>query len=97
MESLLETVAGWMQSAWQWAVGLNGALQLPLIVVCCIAGFACGIIGRRMLAPSFNDTPGGEVARTVIGVIAHIAAAVFALLMIFGVCAVFAPLLGLAA
>lgn len=27
MESLLATVGGWLEAAWNWAVGLNGALR----------------------------------------------------------------------
>lgn len=97
MESLLATVGGWLESAWNWAVGLNGALQVPLVLVCCVAACVCGIIGRRMGSPDITDGMGGAAARTLIAVAAYIGAVVFTILMILGLAAVFAPLLGLAA
>lgn len=95
MESLLATVGGWLEAAWNWAVGLNGALQVPLVIVCCVAACACGIIGRRMGAPDLSGM-GSATVRTLIAVAAYIAAAVFTILMLFGLAAVFAPLVGLA-
>lgn len=95
MESLLATVGGWLEAAWNWAVGLNGALQVPLVIVCCVAACACGIIGRRMGAPDISGM-GSATVRTLIAVAAYIAAAVFTILMLFGLAAVFAPLVGLA-
>lgn len=96
MESLLATVGGWLEAAWNWAVGLNGALQVPLVIVCCVAACACGIIGRRMGAPDITGGMGSATVRTLIAVAAYIAAAVFTILMLFGLAAVFAPLVGLA-
>lgn len=95
MEPLLETVGGWLTSAWNWAVGLNGALQVPLVLVCCVAATACGIIGRRMSSSSIMDGAGSTAVRTLIAVIAYIAAVVFVILMVFGLAAVFAPLFGI--
>lgn len=95
MEPLLATVGGWLESAWTWAVGLNGALQVPLVLVCCVAACACGIVGRRMSSPSIMDGAGSATVRTLLAVIAYIGAVVFTILMVFGLAAVFAPLLGI--
>ncbi|KFJ04032.1 hypothetical protein [Bifidobacterium tsurumiense] len=96
MEPLLATVGGWLGSAWNWAVGLNGALQVPLVLVCCVAACACCIIGRRMSSPGIMDGAGSAAVRTLLAVIAYIGAVVFTILMVFGLAAVFAPLLGIA-
>lgn len=96
MEPLLATVGGWLESAWTWAVGLNGALQVPLVLVCCVAACACGIVGRRMSSPSVMDGTGSTAIRTLIAVVAYIAAVVFTILMVFGLAAVIAPLLDIA-
>ena len=54
------------------------------------------LIARRMGMPSMTETMGGAMGRTVIIVVAWIGSVVFALVALFALAAVFAPLIGLA-
>ena len=96
MTGIIETVSSWMQGVWDWTVHLNGMLQVMLVMLCLIASFACTFIARRMGMPSMTETTGGAAGRTVIIVVAWIGSVVFALVALFALAAVFAPLIGLA-
>lgn len=95
MEQTLATIGDAIAAAWDWTVHLNGGLQIVLVLVSCVASGACMIVARRMQLPSMNDTMGGAT-KTMIAVIAWILAVILALFTLFGLAAVFAPLLGFA-
>ena len=78
------------------AAFVDGGLQIVLVLLACVASGACAIVGRRMQAPSPMDQGGAVAARTVLAVVCYILGIVCMLAMLFGLAAVFAPLIGLA-
>lgn len=96
MEESLTTVGDMLADVWDWTVHLNGGLQIVLVLVSCVASGACMIVARRMQAPSMTDTGMSTATKTIIAVVAWAVGVVFAVITLFGLAAVFAPLLGFA-
>ena len=93
MEHLLETVAGLLGELWDWTVRLNGGLQIVLVLLAVVMSGVCAIVAKRMQSPMM-DMAGGAGGRTAVCIVAYILGVVFVLVALFGVAAVFAPLLG---
>lgn len=96
MDTLLTATSSLLARLWNWALQLDGGLQIVLVLLACVASGACAIIGRRMQAPSPMDQGGTVAARTVLAVVCYIFGVICMLAMLFGLGAVFAPLVGLA-
>lgn len=96
MDTLLTATSSLLTRLWNWTLQLDGGLQIVLVLLACVASGACAIIGRRMQAPSPMDQGGTVAARTVLAVICYIFGVICMLAMLFGLGAVFAPLVGLA-
>ncbi len=96
MDTLLTSTSSLLARLWNWTLQLDGGLQIVLVLLACVASGACAIIGRRMQAPSPMDQGGTVAARTVLAVVCYIFGVICMLAMLFGLGAVFAPLVGLA-
>lgn len=96
MDTILTSTSGLLAKLWNWTLNLDGGLQIVLVLLACVASGACAIVGRRMQAPSPMDQGGAIAARTVLAVVFYILGVVCMLAMLFGLAAVFAPLIGLA-
>ena len=96
MDTLLTSTSSLLTRLWNWTLQLDGGLQIVLVLLACVASGACGIIGRRMQAPSPMDQGGTVAARTVLAIVCYIFGVICMLAMLFGLGAVFAPLIGLA-
>ena len=96
MDTLLTSTSSLLARLWNWALQLDGGLQIVLVLLACVVSGACAIIGRRMQAPSPMDQGGTVAARTVLAVVCYIFGVICMLAMLFGLGAVFAPLVGLA-
>lgn len=97
MENTLASISSMIGTVWDWTVHLNGGLQIVLVLVSCVASGACMIIARRMQMPSMSDSRlTNSMAASIIAVIAWILAVILAIITLFGLAAVFAPLLGFA-
>jgi hypothetical protein len=96
MDTLLTSTSGLLARLWNWTLQLDGGLQIVLVLLACVASGACAIIGRRMQTPSPMDQGGTVAARTVLAVVCYIFGVICMLAMLFGLGAVFAPLVGLA-
>ena len=96
METLLTRVQTIALNAWQWINHLNGGLQIVLVILACLAAGTCTLIARRAQNPIItpNDTGAGSL---LVAILAYIAGAVCTLIMIAGILAVFAPLIGIQA
>ncbi|MBF9690469.1 hypothetical protein [Bifidobacterium dentium] len=95
MENLLENVAGMLAGLWDWTVGLNGGLQIVLVLVAVVMAGVCAIVAKRMRNP-MTGVGGSEAVRTVACIAAYVFGVACAIVALFGVAAVFAPLLGFA-
>ena len=91
MENLLEKVAGMLGGLWDWTVHLNGGLQIVLVPV--VMSGVCAIVAKRMQSPMM-DMGGSVAGRTAVSIAAYVFGVVFLIVALFGVAAVFAPLLG---
>lgn len=89
MENLLEKVAGMLGGLWDWTVHLNGGLQIVLVLLAVVMSGVCAIVAKRMQSPMM-DMGGSVAGRTA----AYVFGVVFLIVALFGVAAVFAPLLG---
>lgn len=96
MDTLLTSTSSLLTRLWNWTLQLDGGLQIVFVLLACVASGACAIIGRRMQAPSPMDQGGTVAARTVLAVVCYIFGVICMLAMLFGLGAVFAPLVGLA-
>lgn len=96
MDTLLTSTSSLLTRLWNWTLQLDGGLQIVLVLLACVASGACAIIGRRMQAPSPMDQGGTVAARIVLAVVCYIFGVICMLAMLFGLGAVFAPLVGLA-
>lgn len=96
MDTLLTSTSSLLTRLWNWTLQLDGGLQIVLALLACVASGACAIIGRRMQAPSPMDQGGTVAARTVLAIVCYIFGVICMLAMLFGLGAVFAPLIGLA-
>mgnify|MGYP000186328624 CR=1 FL=1 len=85
MENLLEKVAGMLGGLWDWTVHLNGGLQIVLVLL--------AVVAKRMQSPMM-DMGGSVAGRTAVSIAAYMFGVVFLIVALFGVAAVFAPLLG---
>lgn len=93
MEHLLENVTGMLAGLWDWTIRLNGGLQITLVLMAVVMSGVCTIVAKRMNGP-MADLDGSLAGRTVLIVVAYVLGVVFMMVAIFGVAAVFAPLLG---
>ena len=93
MERLLENVAGMLTGLWDWTIRLNGGLQVTLVLMAVVMSGVCTIVAKRMNGPT-ADLNGSPAGRTTIIVAAYVLGVVFMIVAMFGVAAVFAPLLG---
>ena len=96
MDTLLTSTSSLLTRLWNWTLQLDGGLQIVLVLLACVASGACAIIGRRMQAPSPMDQGGTVAARTVLAIVCYIFGVICMLAMLFGLGAVFAPLICLA-
>ena len=96
MDTLLTSTSSLLTRLWNCTLQLDGGLQIVLVLLACVASGACAIIGRRMQAPSPMDQGGTVAARTVLAIVCYIFGVICMLAMLFGLGAVFAPLIGLA-
>lgn len=96
MDTLLTSTSSLLARLWNWMLQLDGGLQIVLVLLACVVSGACAIIGRRMQAPSPMDQGGTVAARTVLAIVCYIFGVICMLAMLFGLGAVFAPLVGLA-
>ena len=96
MDTLLTSTSSLLTRLWNWTLQLDGGLQIVLVLLACVASGACAIIGRRMQAPSPMAQGGTVAARTVLAIVCDIFGGLCMLAMLFGLGAVFAPLIGLA-
>ena len=92
MENLLEKVAGMLGGLWDWTVHLNGGLQIVLVLLAVVMSGVCAIVAKRMQSPMM-DMGGSVAGRTAVSIAADVFGVVFLIVALFGVAAVFAPLL----
>ncbi|MFR9089576.1 MAG: hypothetical protein ACLVJM_07025 [Bifidobacterium adolescentis] len=93
MENLLEKVAGMLGGLWDWTVHLNGGLQIVLVLLAVVMSGVCAIVAKRMQSPMM-DMGGSVAGRTAVSIAAYVFGVIFLIVALFGVAAVFAPLLG---
>ena len=91
--NLLEKVAGMLGGLWDWTVHLNGGLQIVLVLLAVVMSGVCAIVAKRMQSPMM-DMGGSVAGRTAVSIAAYMFGVVFLIVALFGVAAVFAPLLG---
>ncbi|MGE8650895.1 hypothetical protein RG276_05135 [Bifidobacterium adolescentis] len=95
MDVFLAKVAGMLAGLWDWTVRLNGGLQVTLVLLAVVMSGVCAIVAKRMGSPMV-ETAGSAVGRTVASVVVYVLGVVFLIVALFGLAAVFAPLLGFA-
>ena len=72
---------------------LNGGLQIVLVLLAVVMSGVCAIVAKRMQSPMM-DMGGSVAGRTAVSIAAYMFGVVFLIVALFGVAAVFAPLLG---
>ena len=93
MDVFLAKVAGMLAGLWDWTVRLNGGLQVTLVLLAVVMSGVCAIVAKRMGSPMM-DMGGSVAGRTAVSIAAYVFGVVFLIVALFGVAAVFAPLLG---